>query len=664
MANTPVEKVILDLDNKEFVKKLQDSLGLLGQIGKIDSVANLASTFKTIGIVAGISAGAVLAVKTALDLTLEAEKLKAIDKSFNAIAESANVSADVIRSQLKKAIGGLVDETEALKSATKAMVSLGESANRVGEIMELSRKIVKVFGGDLLETFEKVSQSLATGQTRMLRQYGLIIDNDKATKEFAKSIGTSADLLNDAGRRQAIMNEALAQGAKKFEGISISTDNATGSTKKFWAALKDLGDVAVIAFDKVAGNATRQATSDLADTMQGLALRAKKWFGDTKESKEATIELLKRELAETEKVIATAEKYTGVHTEYYKKITKEADALRDKINQINGAEEKASMLQMKRGQAVSQLEKKTPEAGIDTGEQFKNLEETKKLREKFEKDLINLRQQRLASEMQIETDADFATSQMLEQQMFIQAEAEQRIENLKREYLDRGVITEQQYQDARTEIYQDAANRIEEIERQSEQRRLEALERQQDQARTVAQGMSSAFAVEAQRAAMDLKNFGKFGGIVFNSLKSNAASAFASIGDGSKNAGEAMKGFMFGAIADIAEAQGQTMLAHGIGTFNPLEVAQGGVLIALASMLRSQAKGSSELSAGGGGGGGAGMSRSEQEKPEAKEQERKAVNINIHGSYYETEQTRTRLVDMIREAGDATDFNIKQIGQR
>lgn len=46
-----------------------------------------------------------------------------------------------------------------------------------------------------------------------------------------------------------------------------------------------------------------------------------------------------------------------------------------------------------------------------------------------------------------------------------------------------------------------------------------------------------------------------------------------------------------------------------------------------------------------------------------KEEERKAVTLQVMGDYFETEQTKTRLVDLIREANDATDFKFVQIGE-
>ena len=44
------------------------------------------------------------------------------------------------------------------------------------------------------------------------------------------------------------------------------------------------------------------------------------------------------------------------------------------------------------------------------------------------------------------------------------------------------------------------------------------------------------------------------------------------------------------------------------------------------------------------------------------EDKKKNVTLQVMGSYFETEQTKTRLLEMIRENTDATDFKYQQIG--
>lgn len=40
----------------------------------------------------------------------------------------------------------------------------------------------------------------------------------------------------------------------------------------------------------------------------------------------------------------------------------------------------------------------------------------------------------------------------------------------------------------------------------------------------------------------------------------------------------------------------------------------------------------------------------------------KSVSVQIHGNYFETEQTKTRLMDIIRQASDSQDFNLVSVG--
>jgi hypothetical protein len=183
-------------------------------------------------------------------------------------------------------------------------------------------------------------------------------------------------------------------------------------------------------------------------------------------------------------------------------------------------------------------------------------------------------------------------------------------------------------------------------------------------------GFGKGWKAAALNASKDLNNFAKLGEQSFNALNKNGKSAFIALGDGSKTAGEAMKMFLLGSIADVAEAQGEYLLASGIGTFNPVQIAEGGALLALSGLLRS-------LSGGGGGGVGAGSSSSGggasssggspstvgdlQTAEAAKTQ--KNVTIAVQGNYFETEQTKRTLMEMIRSETDATSFSYVQINQ-
>ena len=108
------------------------------------------------------------------------------------------------------------------------------------------------------------------------------------------------------------------------------------------------------------------------------------------------------------------------------------------------------------------------------------------------------------------------------------------------------------------------------------------------------------------------------------------------------------------------------MLAEGIGTYDGVKVAEGGALLALSGLIRGLAGGGggggSSSSGGGGGAGSAPGPATGLEKPHLDETQKKSVTIQVQGNYFETEQTKTRITEMIRETSDATDYKFQQIG--
>lgn len=686
MAAEDVVKVTLDLDDKEFVSKLQNSIGLFGELGKSSKLSELSGVLTTIGVTLGIVAAAALAVKGAIDLAVEAEHITQINNSFEAMAVSAGLSADAIRNDLVGAAKGLADDTDLLLAATRAITMLGGNAVHLGETMDIARKATVLFGGEMLSNFERINQALATGNARALKQFGIIVDTDKAQKEYAKSIGVSVEYLNDAGKKQAFLNAALEQAKQKFAGVDESSLKTTNNLQKISVALNQIRETAVMAWDKLAGPTVSAAISGLAAGVNILSNQLKSLVGTQNEQKEAQRELLNQTIEQNEKLLEHA-KNNKLGSEMIWQYTTAIKSAKKALEKLNEEDEKALQLSMKKA-ARSWKPEDAPVKSkkLDTvdyekleADRAKRREERLKAEVRFEKDLIDLQKNRLAEQERIATTIDEIDLIHLQKREQLEAESQNKLDQLKRDYVDKKIITDEQYSQARFFIEEATAAKIQQLEEGLQEARINAMERAAATSKSAMMGITATFAVESAKAKRDLQDYGKLGQVVFGSFKNNAVKAFQSLGDGSKSAGEAMKGFVFGAIADIAEAHGQMMLAAGLWPPNPVAIAGGGALIALAAALRSQSQGSSKGIGGGGGSAGAGggataagsntnqtateMAQAET-KPTITETQKKSVSINIAGSYYETEQTRTKLMDMIREAGDFTDFNLKQIGQK
>lgn len=654
-----------DLDAKDAAAQLDGILGKVKSIGDSKNLAGLIEGFSAMaGPLAAIAAG-MLAFKVAFDLTIQGEQLAKINNQFEELSKQAGLSSNTLREGIQKSIGASHDLDDTLQLVNKSLIQLGPNAERVPQLLELARKTSKVFGGEMESNFESISNAIASGNTRLLRQQGLIIDSDKAYKKYAESIGATVNTLSEQGKQQAILNAVLSKGEEKFKNISADSKTLGETIKEIQVAFKGLTDAISMMMEKSGFmkdlfNSWKWALNEVTEVVKGK-------FGSELDQANAKVGKLSDELIQMREILRQRE--SGEEGWWSKLTGDSTDDLNKKIEETRKALQEA----MSARQALEDSKKQKQQEQDDSIQ--KNdpvlVDNSKKLEQenKFQKDLLRLSQARLESEMQIQTNAD---EFRLQQQMQVNALISQydlQIAETKRQGAAGELITKQQADQMIIQLEADKAAKIEAIMRDLDQKSLQVYDNKVKGAKTASEGIKAAFAQGAAQAQDSMKNYGQQGQLVFKTLTSNAASAFRALGDGSKSAGDAMKGFLLGSIADIAEAQGQFLLSSGIGAYDPIQIAEGGALIALAGLLRSQAGaaggGGIGGSSGGGGGGGGSSSPSANaisEKPELEAEKKKAVTVQIMGNYFETEQTKTRLLEMIRENTDATDFKYQQIG--
>ncbi len=660
--NNDTTKVVLDLDNAEFVAKMKESLGLLEGLGEVEAMAKLTEQLVGIGLVLGPIVIAILAMKAALEMTEEAEKLKQIDATFEMLAENAGLAADVIKNDLLKAVGGLADEAKVLEAANKAMVTLGANASKMPQIMELARKATAVMGGDMLQNFNNIAMAMENGNVRMLRHYGIVVQTDTAQKAYAKSIGVGVEYLSQAGQKQAVFNAAMEQAEKKYRDVDVTITATSNATKNIATSLIEIKDTALLAWNALAGPTVRGVVEAIADKVGYLANRMKAVFGHGEAQATAKKKLLEDEIASLTVIIEKNEhalipvgKWLGL-TERQKK---HLDDMKAQLAKINEEEQKAAELAQHRAQAEGKTGEKAP-AQINNDKLLAD-----KL--KFEKDIIKIHEEALKAEEQLETNAQ-RLHEIRELEVIKTAAASSaKITELKRDGLDKGVISQQQYSAAVVSIQKKMEADIKQIRMKSNEEEVEALKNLEKQTAYTAAGFANSWRRNSAQAANDIKNFAKLGDMSFHSVGHNASQAFQAMGNGSKTAGEAMKGFLFGTIGDVAIASGEMHLLAGIWPPNPIELAEGAALIALGGALKAvgTSSGSSAPSGGGGSGGigGSGPSSavaSAATPPQAAQT--KSFTLAVHGNIFETEQTKQRIVDLFRQSADATDYTFKTIG--
>ena len=660
MADTEQQTLKLDLDARQFIDEAhvaQKAIGALGDgasfKGLIDGLLLASKNLATLSVI-------VLSLKAALDFTVEAESINKINKQFEILAENAGLSGEALRVGLLDAVKGLADDTDVIEAASRAIVSMGYAAKQLPEIMELARKVTQVFGGELVDRFEQISQAVATGNTRILRNIGLSFDLNKAYRAHAAALGTVVEALSEEELRQARVNAVLDKSRVSLAGVSGDLTTATSSIKLITVSLKNMGEIALLAWDRTLGPVVRSYMKGIAEIIGDLKTRMQATFGTGVEQAAAKIDVLsarsfslKERLMELEDQLKKTDKAT--QPEFFKYYQREIEITRAKIAETTAELSKYSAM-------VEQAKGKGEPASkpVDT----EKLELRRAQESKFNNDLIALRMQRNKAELEAVTSEKEAERLRAEEIELIQEQTAAKLIEIDVLVNQSKKINAAQAEEMRVQIAAEAEARITAIRQESADNQIRDLERIARAQSNTSEGFAAGMKAAVASGTRDLGNWSKFGEFVMKRYQAHASQAFMAIGEGSKDAGEAMKGFLFGALADIAQAQGEMMI---LDIYNPAAIAAGAALLVLAGFLRSQAKTPSTGFGGAGGvgaGGYGGAAGTPLDRPELQEQKpKREVTIQIMGHYLDTEGSRRALMEMIRQETDATDFKYVQIGQ-
>jgi hypothetical protein len=672
MAADKQVKFVLDLDVKEFTEQGLKAKGVLSSLTNSEGITGLVEHLTHASLALGTLGAAAFAFKSAIDLTMEAEHLKQIDAQFAALTSSAGISTSALKEGLDKSAAGLVDNNDLLEIANRAIVKMGKSAEKLPEIMEVARKATQVFGGDLKSNFENITTAISNGNSRMLKQYGITVDSTKAIQDFAKANGIAANEVSEAGKRQAIMNAALAQAGERFKGVSGDLDKTSSILAITKNAFKEIGDIFVLVFDKTIGPGLKRFLIGVKDAAVSLKTYFQATFGEGLDQSNAQIAQTEKKVKDLQHTIESLQKQKKENV-----FTIGDQAILDQsIQKLHLAEAQLDKLKEKnkemRSEEKSDEKSKQAESG-GRDDDIVNQEVKKKNEEKFQQDLFAIRQKYLQEQSNNVQSFDQIERNIKDQN---ELQDEQNIRRLDEIKNNQNLTDTQRAQlmDEQHKLYQEQMIQREE---ENDKTRARMLDRYVKNSTNAADGIGRAFAAQSARSKRDMADFGKRGQEVMQSFQRHSTYAFEKMGEEmvkGKNiaqaAGDAMKSIFLNVIADRAIAEGSMMMLSGIWPPNPLALGAGAGLIALGGALRTLGGGSGSVPAGGAGGGlgsADGVSlpvtntdSSSGNMPAVIPQ--KTVSVNIAGNLFNTSETQRTLMDMIRQETDATDYNYNKIG--
>lgn len=190
--------------------------------------------------------------------------------SFNALQKQAGSLATVEMPKLREATQGLVSDTDLMRAANEALLS-GLSPKQFEDLAKAADTLGDAVGINTTDALNQLTLAANTGQERLLKMYGIVIDNKKAEEDFAKTLGVSADQLNELGKKEAARLAIIDKIKQKSEELAAATAGGPGTIAD---ALTQAGNAAGTFYDRFAdfvnnspriAAAIQQATQQLTD---------------------------------------------------------------------------------------------------------------------------------------------------------------------------------------------------------------------------------------------------------------------------------------------------------------------------------------------------------------------------------------------------------------
>lgn len=636
---------------------------------QVKSLADVAAGFYLIKQAAGVAKDA---IEGTINAVLEGEQKIKLEKKFEVLATQAGIAADVLKDDLGRAVDGLVDDDAILQLASESFVQLGNNAKQLPAILELARKTYNVFGGDVVSNAEAINNAIFSGQTRQLKQLGILIDTEKVYKDFARSIGTVVPLLSEQQKQQALLNAVLEQGNERFKSVSAEGGKATDGITRLKVQVGELNDQLKVFSANTFAKSIAEATGAVTGFLKEIN-RANEFVNKPAESLEKInfqINYLTGSIKGAEEQLknfnAVEKFFLGGDFE---------DSIKEKSAEL--VKYQKMLEEATKKQAATQAEAaKNAQASAGAGPNT-NSDEFLRRKQELVAKVQGLNDQLNQSEIQVaqtvfQQQQNRANYEKLayEQRKAEAEKFEQDKAALEKFYADNGIVNDQLRQQGREALESAHVNRLLQIQLQYEEQRKLLFDAATTQVLTVGEafnnvtkGMEEASQELAVNAAKNFKNLGR---AMISSVGQAAGNAFAAFGQAiatGENALEAFGKALLNSLGQAAIQMGTTFILQGIaytyaGLANGPPLIAAGAALAVAGGILAASQGANStgnLSGGGSASSGGGLDDAnpitEAPKPEdtVAATPTTELNLTINGNVLDRRETGLEIATILQE---------------
>ena len=198
-----------------------------------------------------VLAANIFAITAAFNALKNAAQVEVLEEGFTVLGNTVGRTSSLMANRLKDITGGAVSTEQALRTAA-AGFSAGFSISEMEGLAKVARGASVALGRDLGDALDRLIRGTAKLEPEILDELGIFIKIEDAAAKYAAQLGKVPSALTDVQRRQAFLNEALDQGAKKFgdvQDVDVNPfDKLAASFRQLSESFLQAINVAVVPF--------------------------------------------------------------------------------------------------------------------------------------------------------------------------------------------------------------------------------------------------------------------------------------------------------------------------------------------------------------------------------------------------------------------------------
>lgn len=307
MARDATVRTVLTANDQASgpLRNFQNSLrGVKSEMGDANDVAGMLKGGLA-GIAAAAGVDALMQLGGAMmDLGRAGEQFGMLRASFDDLTQTVGQSSGAMLDAMRAASGGMIADQELILAGNRAMMlGVADSSAEMAQLLEVAAVRGRAMGLSTSQAFNDLVTGLGRMSPMILDNLGIVTGGEKVFEDYAKSIGTTADALSDAERKQALLNKVISETDTSGEVMVSQFERMDAALQNAKIAMGELFGPAIAQIAQNLANAVTEVT-DAISTDEIEAARGRLWeYGET-------ITLLAQKVGPL-KGLMTAAEFTG-----------------------------------------------------------------------------------------------------------------------------------------------------------------------------------------------------------------------------------------------------------------------------------------------------------------------------------------------------------------